>query len=257
MLTKTKGKTKNLLIGLGLFAAVCVLSLAVSSILPRTWIAALDDAGIVLGFLAACAAVAGVILGFWRTPELRRLVERWLRPRQFAHAGQQVEDFEKRVDAILIPIGLHATQAEWLVRQLKPKCVTLLFTAQGREAAAKLARKLEGDVEFVPSCREIEGSAMVIEHLLDPQESRSLARHFLEKFLEHGYARERIFADTTGGTAPMSMGVLQAAESMQISSIYVMGLMSDGDKKGVILDPEDPTQGEPRFMSDHTGRSTS
>jgi hypothetical protein len=60
-------------------------------------------------------------------------------------------------------------------------------------------------------------------------------------------------AGITGGTAPMSLGAFQAAEQMRVSSIYVMGLMTDAEgKKGRILDPEDPAQAEPRFMSDHT-----
>ncbi len=113
--------------------------------------------------------------------------------------------------------------------------------------------KLEGVVELDPSRAEIEGPSMVIEDLLDPRDSKRLVRHYLRRLLDRGFAPKRIFVDTTAGTSPMSIGAFQAAEELGISSIYVMGLMDDGERKGLILDPEDPAQAEPRFMSNHTG----
>ncbi len=247
-----QSKTRTALTGIFLFVAIFVVALILASWLPSTWITALDEAGIVLGFLLACAAVVGVALGFWKTAAVRRFLDRWLRPWQFAHAGEVVKDFERKVDAAVIPVGTHSTQAEWIIRHLKPKCVSLLFTPGSREAAAKLAGKLEAAVEFDPSQREIAGTAMLVEDLLDLKEAREMARYYLERFLQRGFQRERIFVDTTGGTTPMSMGLFQAAEKMRVSSIYVVGRMSDGERKGMILDPEDPNQAEPRFMSDHT-----
>ena len=249
-------KSKNLLIGTGVFFVVFVASLVAGWVIPESWITALDNAGIILGYLLACLAVAGLAVGLWSQPALRRMLDRWLRRQQFAHAGRVVEDFEKRVDAVVIPLGRQALQAEWIVRNLKPRSVALLFTAQGREVAAQLARKLDSEVEFKPSRSEIEGPALVIEDLLDPQDTRKLARHYIEGLLDRGFQRQKIFVDTTGGTAPMSLGAFQAAEEMHVSSIYIMGLMTDAEgRMGRILDPEDPTQAEPRFMSDHTDDS--
>ncbi len=131
--------------------------------------------------------------------------------------------------------------------------VSLLFTGESSVAAAKLARELDDQAEFDPPWREIEGPAMKVDDMLDPQDSRKLVRRYLERLLDRGVKHEQIFVDTTGGTAPMSIGAFQAAEEMGISSIYLKGLMSEGERRGVILDPEDPAQGEPRFMSDHTG----
>lgn len=251
-------KTKNVLGGALIFVAVFAGVLVLGSVIPSSWITALDQAGIILGYLFACAAAATLVVGFWRKPVLRRMLDRWLRRSQFAHAGRVVEDFERRVDAVVIPLGRHAIQAEWIVRNLKPRCVSLLFTAQGREAAEQLAHKLEREVEFIPSSSEIEGGrALVIESLLDPQDTRKLTRYYIEGLIERGFDRQRIFVDTTGGTAPMSLGVFQAAEQMRVSSIYIMGRMSDAEGKlGRILDPEDPAQAEPRFMSDHTHEAT-
>lgn len=246
-------KSKNMIVGVLVFAAVFAGVLALGAVFRDTWITALDRAGIILGYVFGCFATAGLVVGLWRGPALSRMLDRWLRRHQFVHAGRAVESFEKRVDAVVIPLGRQALQAEWIVRNLKPQCVSLLFTPQGRQPAEQLAKKLESEVEFKPSRREIDGPAMVIEKFLDPQETRKLARHYIERLLERGFERRRIFVDTTGGTTPMSLGAFQAAEEMRVSSIYVMGRLSDPEcKMGRILDPEEPGQGEIRFMSDHT-----
>jgi len=247
-----QSKTKNLILGIVLFVTVLAGSLAVASVTSEEVVTAFDNAGILLGLPLACAAIVGVVLGLWKTSAVRRFLDRWLRPLQFARAGEVVRDFEMHVDAAVIPVGTRSIQAEWIIRHLKPKCVSLLFTPGSRDAAAKLAEKLEAEVKFDPSQREIAGTAMLLEDLLDLKEAREMARYYLDRFLRRGFQRERIIVDTTGGTTPMSMGLLQAAEEMRISSIYVVGRMSEGDQKGWILDAQDPNQAEPRFMSDHT-----
>lgn len=105
-----------------------------------------------------------MILGFWKTAAVWRLLDRWLRPLPFARAGELVRELEMKVDAAVIPVGKKSIQAEWIIRHLKPKCVSLLFTTGSRDAAAKLAEKLEAEaeVELDPSHREIAGSAMLM-----------------------------------------------------------------------------------------------
>ncbi len=244
---------KNLLLGFAFFVLVAAGSWILAPRVPPATITRLDHAGIILGFGLACFSLAGIAVALLRMEDLRRLIERWLRRKEFENAGREVEEFEKRVEAVVIPVGLQATQAEWIVRQLRPRCVSLLFTKESRSAAAELAGKLEAEFEFVPPQHEIKGSAMVIDDFLDSQESRDIVRYYLEQFLDRGFRREGIFVDTTGATAPMSLGAFQAAEELQISSIYVRGLSSEAGRKGRIVDPQDLPQAVVQFVSDHTG----
>ncbi len=242
-------KTATSLITGSMLVLVVTLSWTFGGWLSEAWIRSFDNAGILLGYVVSCISVALGAVALIRRREIRR----WLFGRRFPGAGAPVIPMQDQVRAIVIPVS-RREQPEWILRHLRPEQVSLLYTRKTKEVAVRLAREFGGTVTFEPDAAAIERGDDVLEHPDDPQASRALVQSFLRRFEAHGVPRAKTFVDTTGGKVPMSIGAFQAAEELGVSSIYVVGKAKDlaRGEEGLLLDPEDPSQGDPRYMSDRT-----
>ncbi|OPX35833.1 hypothetical protein B1H10_00350 [candidate division KSB1 bacterium 4484_188] len=213
--------------------------------LSKDIITGLDNAGIVLGYFLSCLTIAIAIIAWFRRQDIRR----WLRRSHFESVGEPFDVPEEKVGCVVIPVS-RREQPEWILRWLKPRYVSFLYSGISREIAAQLAEKFSQppyQTKFFPDSAAIKGNKFKLQNPDDPEESKNIVSNFLLRFLENEIPREEIFVDTTGGKVPMSIGAFQAAEEMGISSIYVVGTM-----KGIIRDPQKREHGRPVFISDHT-----
>ena len=238
-------KTAQILWGTLTFVAVFVVGLIVGEGLPRAYVETLDHAGIVLGYVLSCLAGMGILLTVLNPSAVRRVLSRFLPRRTFEGAGKDFEVSEHRVEAVVVPVSDKTTvQPDYILCQLKPKQASLLYTERSQPNALSIVRNPEyKDVRFHPNESEIKQGNFMIREPTRPSQSKAFARYFIERFLDEGIQPENIFVDTTGGTVPISIGAFQAAEEMGVSSIYVIGW---------ITDPKDPEQADVIFISRHT-----
>ncbi len=245
-------KLRTILLTAAFFLAIATAAVLFSKLFSPGWIDAFDHAGILLSFAWSCLGAAGFLLALIERGSVRRLVRRWVRRREFANAGVRLAILEQQVDAMVVPVS-RREQPEWILRHLQPERVAFLYTEQTQKIAAKLARSFADRVEIYPPVAEIDRGGFWLDDPHNPEDSRRMALHFVDRFKRLGIHRHRIFVDTTGGTVPMSIGAFQAAEECAVSSIYVVGKGEKGGRKGLILEPSDAHEGVPQFMSDHTG----
>jgi hypothetical protein len=195
----------------------------------------LDRGATTSGFLLTCLTVALATIGWLGRQDLRR----WLRRSHFESVGAP----EQQVTAVVIPVS-RREQPEWLLHWLKPKFVSFLYTNQTRYIAAELAREFSDSIDFFPNAQQISDGICQLNNVDDPNESKHLVTEFLQQFLNNNISREQMFVDTTGGKVAMSIGAFQAAEVMDVSSIYIVGTMD-----GLIKNPKEQNHGRPVFMS--------
>ncbi len=209
---------------------------------PEDIIVKLDKAGIVLGLLLACLSVGLGTVAFIRRQDFAQHVRRWLRRSHFENVG---EEFDGKVTAIVIPVSRHE-QPEWIIRWLKPKHVAFLYTSltQSKNAVLKLVERFGSQVTFFPNKEMVRKEELIIRDPDDPSESKTRTHHFLQHFLEQGIPQDEIFVDTTGGKVPMSIGAFQAAEELNVSTIYVVGR-----DNGYITKPDRREHGDARYIS--------
>lgn len=253
-------KWRRVRFGLWVFAlglAFLVIFLLISLFVSEPWIDRVDAAGILLGYLVtAFAAAAGLLsVPFWKE------VLAWLRRREevrYTELGTDVFLSAGRIEAIVIPVSRYE-QPAWIIQQLEPQEVALLYTSRSRDNALRLAEELGSRVVFRPSREEIERTEMMLDRAHDPEAARRQVARFISVFERQGISKSRIFVDTTGGTAPMSIGAFMAAEEAGVSSIYVLGTQPKEDNPAPIhiVDPLDPSHGLPRFLSDRNGSPSS
>lgn len=234
-------------------AAVLLLLFLLAPLLLRpSWIEYVDDAGIVLGYLVSGFAAAVAILSI---PLLRELAH-WLRTRDgrsFPGIGDDAFAMRGQIEGIVIPVSRYE-QPAWILRHLEPEVVAFLYTSWSRDQALRLAEEFGTRAVFSPSREEIERTEMMLDRPHDPVAAKKLVERFLRRFREQGIPRERTFVDTTGGTAPMSIGAFLAAEETGASSIYVLGTAAkeSGGDAIFIVEPEASSHGEPIYLSDRS-----
>ncbi|HSL84469.1 MAG TPA: hypothetical protein VLF66_16980 [Thermoanaerobaculia bacterium] len=219
--------------------------------LPQRVIEFIDGAGIVLGYLLSGFAAAAALLSipYWRD------LSRWVKAqsRSFYGVGENAFPMRGKIEAIVIPVSRYE-QPAWIIRHLQPKEVALLYTETSKSVAVRLADEFGTRAVFRPMREEIARTEMRLDEPYDPLAARALTAAFLRRWKERGISPQGTFVDTTGGTAPMSIGAFLAAEEAGVSSIYVLGTAAkdEGGEAIFIADPADPSHGEPRYLSDHT-----
>ena len=235
---------------LALFAVAFVIFWAVGNIaLDPSWVAALDNAGIVLGYLLACGAVSAAAYSYFHPSLLRSFLRRIFRRTFFEGTGQPFEVPSDKFVAAVIPVSprAKAEQPRYILNHLRPQRVALLYTEASRPVAAALASDpAYGGIKFDPDATGIRKSEWMIHDHLRPIDAKTIASHFVDVFVADGIAPENIFVDITAGTVPISVGAFQAAEEKGVSTIYVVGTQN-----GLVKDPLRQDHGKPVFISRH------
>lgn len=229
------------------FLLVACGTLYVAKIADSELLNLLDRAGIMLGFFLSCLSI---VLGPYAWIK-RKDIKLWAFRKKFENVGEEFDLTIDQVEAMVIPVSPRREQPEWILRSLKPRHVSFLYTDQSRSIAQELADEFSNEssnIEFYPNSKDIELGKHKVDSPDRPEVIKSITKLFLERFLEKGIDRSRIFVDTTAGKVPMSIGAFQAAEELNISSIYIVGK----GKNGWIDKPKNPESGDPKFMSDHT-----
>lgn len=201
---------------------------------------------IISEFLKTTIEISILIFGFIKRKAILNWIVSRLRARDFKGTGENFDHIEKRVRGIVIPVS-RREQPEWIIRHLRPECVAFLYTELSKDDALELTREFASDVKFYHTARQIEEMIDMIKNPDDPLESKNLSKKFIQWFKNEGIDEKNIFIDTTGGKVPMSIGAFQAAEEMNVSSIYIIG-----KDKGKITNPAIKEQGEPIFLSNNT-----
>ena len=225
----------------GLFAAFIVIGMY----LPASWIAWLDNAGIVLGYLITSLTVSAAGYGYLK----KAAIKRWFQRPDFEGVGEEFDLKPEAVRAMVIPVS-RREQPEWILRHLRPEKVSLLFSAYSRNEAASLARDYAGQIRFYPGLNEMDAGIeeFQVNDPDNPAHAKELTERYIKRFLSEGLSSSEIFVDTTGGKVPMSIGAFQAAEEQGVSSIYVIGTVENK-----IKDPRKREHGRPVFLSDRRG----
>lgn len=244
-------KWVSALTALLIFSAAAVGFWVLGQWIPSWAVQQADQAGILLGYLLGCLTIALAPLAWIKRQDIRR----WLIRRKFESVGLAFEIPEERVKAVVIPVS-RREQPEWILRWLRPRHVSFLYTVQSRQTAQDLAVQFGGGAEavaFFPDKDAISKGEFQLSDAYDPRESKKTVKLFLQVFLDRLDLRpEEVFVDTTGGTVPMSVGAFQAAEEIGVSSIYVRGAVG-----GKIEKPGRREQGAPIYISDRTREAPS
>jgi hypothetical protein len=232
--------------------AVGVVGLLLGARLPADAKEAIDRASSIIGFLTTCLAGGTALAGYYRRVDLARFFKRGRRA-EYLEAGEPIVEFRERADALVIPVS-HKTQPEWLIRQLKPKWVSLLYTERSKPEAISLVRDFGAtDILFLPDENGIANDSHKVASPDDIRESKALVGFYLEQLLAKGVQRSKILVDTTGGKVPMSIGAFQAAEERKIATVYLKGTRPETNRAGSvdywIKDPKDPSDGVLLYMS--------
>lgn len=209
-------------------------------------IRAIDNAGIILGYLVSCLTAAVGLYAWYK----RENVRRWFSRARFYGTGEEFVVPVGEVEAMVIPVS-RREQPEWIIRHLRPQKVALLYTRESRSVAVELVKHYGGECRFFPPVDEIERETDMIGLPDDPGETKKIAKKHIRSLINDETDRSRVFVDTTGGKVPMSIGAFQAAEEEGVSSIYVVGK----GRKGHITDPGRLEEGEPIFISDRRDMS--
>ena len=211
--------------------------------ISETFIVKLDQAGILLGYFLSCLSVVIGVYAWIR----RKDIKKWFSRSKFQNVGEPFDVPEKNVEAIIIPVSPHKEQPEWILRWLKPKHVSFLYSAKSQATAEELANEFSRppfNIEFYPNAKDIELGKYMIENVDKPELSKIQVQMFIARLIDMGIAANKIFIDTTAGTVPMSIGAFQMAEEMGISSIYVVGTQDR-----FIKNPKKRAHGNPVFIS--------
>lgn len=227
-----------------IFVALAALSWALGQWFSADAVQKIDNAGILLGWVLACASGPLAFLAWIRRQDIRR----WLRRRRFESVGEEFRVDKEKVTALVIPVS-RPEQPRWLVRWLEPSFVSLLYTEASRTVAAQLADEFAGrGIHLFPERGSIASGQMEVSDPNEINQSRQVVLSFLNYYSFKGIPPGEIFVDTTGGKKPMSIGAFQAAEEAGVSSIYVVGRGTRDE----IVDPEQRSHGFPVFISNHT-----
>ena len=237
-------KRWQIIIIIFIMLSLALLGMWGASLLYCQWDEQLSFANTVIGYFWYCATIALTIMVWLKRFEIRR----WFRKTHFEHVGELFDVREENVTAVVIPVS-RREQPEWIIRWLRPRYIALLYTEKTRSEAKNLLADFSDDkMEILPNQKAIDHQEYMLDDPDDPKEARRLTKLFIQQFIIKGVPLREIFVDTTGGKVPMSIGAFQAAEEMNVSSIYISGNLPNGH----IEDPRLREQGKPIFISDHT-----
>lgn len=201
---------------------------------------------IVTEYVITAFEISIIVVGIFKRNAIMNWIAGHLKTRDFKGTGENFDYIEKRVRGIVIPVS-RKEQPEWIIRHLKPEYVAFLYTDLSKEYALELTREFSDVVKFYHTAKQIEEKLDMIKNPDDPLESKNVAKKFIQWLKKEGINEKNIFIDTTGGKVPMSIGAFQAAEEMNVSSIYIVG-----KDRGIIRNPEIKEHGEPIFLSRKT-----
>lgn len=232
-------------------AGLAWLGLEAADLVSEKALTKIDRAATLVGYLGSCLAAGAAAASWYRRHDIARFLRRERAP-EFPAAGERLAEYRERADALVLPVS-HRTQPEWLICQLKPKFVALLYTERSRGLAAQLAEDYSRVATFCPSTEEIRLGTHELSSPDDLPASKALVGQFLEQLTAKGIPRSRILVDTTGGKVPMSIGAFQAAEERQVASIYLRGKQPETNKAGFVdywvKDPHAAEDGEVLYVS--------
>ncbi len=178
---------------------------------------------IVGGVGSALAIVMGVVVYrgvMWAFKGLRHRVS--------MEFGEQPAD----KSAAVVMSFSRPEHADKLLEYHRPKRMVLIATTKGRAASKPLAdewckqKSSQGTTIQVPD----------IENAYDAAEMNAEANRQIEKLIAEGLRPDQISADITGGTVPMSVGLLAAALSHNVPVTYMPPKKTDREGRGVELD---------------------
>lgn len=199
----------------------------------------IDRAGAYLSFISLAAAWA-IAANLWLKKKDAVL--------NFRHAGSKIEKIQSAFDASVI-LASKFSQPEWHLRHIQPECVEFVWTAYN-ESETKALLEAHG-----VSCAHGPGRHDEW-RLMDPyemKEVKELTERLILSLLARGYSRDRICVDVTSGTGVMSIAAFQAAESLGVTTIFLVGNSKNGNGNPIIdrKRVNRPDEAEVVLLSDH------
>ncbi|MCB0275206.1 MAG: hypothetical protein KDI06_10355 [Calditrichaeota bacterium] len=194
--------------------------------------------GLVLGLITVLVSTFAVIN--------RADIRQWFRGKAFTSAGEPFNIAEDQIKGIVLPVS-RIDQPEWYLKWYNPELVAFLYTEKSREHALTLLDGYQEKTKFLLNKEQIQRERFQINDPFDFNECRAITKLIIQTMIDEGISPNHIFVDTTGGTAPMSLGAFQAAEAMGVSSIYVIGNIPVNK-----IDANKRESGKPIFLSDMT-----
>ncbi|MBI5142692.1 MAG: hypothetical protein HZA20_10980 [Nitrospirae bacterium] len=228
--------------GLGVLVIILLggLSVYVGSLIPDGMLKKIENAGIILGYAFTIIPIGFALVAWFSKKQLRS----FFHSNYFTGLGTPFPLGSKQIDGLLIPVSREEVP-KWLLCHLRPKHVAFIYTVKTAEIVKKLIDEFSKDIKFY----QIVSGSPSGEDVVDPYDLpgiKTMAAKWIRRLEAEGLSLDTIYADTTGGTVPMSLGVFQAAEESGISSIYVIGKHEGGR----ILKPEVSDEGKPILISD-------
>jgi len=167
-------------------------------------------------------------------------------PPHYESTGDAFPFLDGKVEAIIIPVS-RKEQPEWIIRYIKPKYVSFVYTNLGvsKNATKELIKEYKDSIKFNLTEEDVDQEKFMITDADDPKHTKRRVKNFIEEYLNKGIEKHKIFVDTTGGKVTMSIGAFQAAEETEVSSIYIVG---KGDKG--LIDPEVRDSGYPIYLNE-------
>lgn len=164
----------------------------------------------------------------------------------YESTGDDFPFLDGKVEAIIIPVS-RREQPEWIIKYIKPKYVSFIYTNNlgSKNATKELIKEYKDKIQFNLTEEDIDEERFIITDPDNPKYTKIKVKHFIEEYLNKGIEKHKIFVDTTGGKVPMSIGAFLAAEEKGVSSIYVVG---KGDKG--LIDPSERSSANPIYLSE-------
>ncbi len=178
--------------------------------LSETFWLYLDRFGILLGDLVMTMTLIGGIYGFFYRNTLRR----WLIRNSFPTIGEIPP--QNAWQGLIFTVS-QSELPQWVIRQVQPTCIGLLYTRDTQALADQIRASSE-----IKQIRVCEG---LINDADDPVEVKRKTLELLEMIKQDEVSD--IAVDITGGKKTMSLGAFMAAEESGIATIYVTTVYRD------------------------------
>ncbi|MCC7430518.1 hypothetical protein IT568_06740 [bacterium] len=204
----------------------------------------IDALGIITGYLAQVLTLSLAFLGWLKKDSIRN----WFRKNTFENTGEEFNFNTDKAEVVVSAVSSGNTdQIQWMINFLKPKAVALLYTEQSKVKFDELTKKE----------KEFEGTVFYENNKLidafNTKEIKETAKDLLEELVSK-FPKDKIIVDLTSGTVPISVGLFQAAEEMQISTTYVIGKGTKEENGKTVtgrLISSDKNSGNPIFINEY------